>query len=152
MTRGAAITLTVVRSLVPLFVFVAFAAWMVHDWRRDPYDPALTGTAAYGHNGEGALGTGLGLCAGELLAFYLLTCPFLVRRPRWFFVIPLVGLGALAAWTLLFMVLSMHAGGIIMIHFLWLLVLGALMLVETVISAVSGLLAGRARAEPVAGA
>jgi hypothetical protein len=148
MTRQTAVILTVVRCLVPLLVFGVFAAWMVMDWRRDPYDPALTGTRAYGHNGEGSLEYGIGFGMAELVVFYLVTWPFLIRRPRWFFVLPLLALLGLAVWAFLNMVLLMHSGGVMAIHFLWLIVLVGMLLTETILSAVTGFVAhARARAQ-----
>lgn len=81
----------------------------------------------------------------------MVTWPFLIRRPRFFFLLPLLALFGLGAWILVSMVLSMHAGGIVMIHLLWLIALGVALVAETIISAVSG--AGKANEdEPPAGA
>lgn len=128
---------------MPFLVFAAFVVWMLLDWRGDPYDPALKGTAAYGHNSENALSVGIAFASTELVVFYLLTWPFLIRRPRWFFVLPLLGIVGIAVWAFLSMVFSMHAGGIVAIHFLWVVALGVLLVLETIISAVSGFASAR---------
>lgn len=135
--------LAAIRTALPVLVWALFAAWMVGDWRRDPYNPALTGTSAYGHNGEGALGFWLGASAVELSIALAATCPFLTRRPRWFFVVPLLSGGPFALWFMLCAVMSMHGGGIDFIHLFWLMALGLWLLVETALSAATGLATAR---------
>ncbi|MCA9592609.1 MAG: hypothetical protein KC776_04835 [Myxococcales bacterium] len=130
------------RSALPIVVWLGFAAWMLVDWRSDPYDPTLTGTRAYGHNGDGSLWW-LAVSLVELAVLMAVTCPFLRQRPRWFFVLPMVALLPFAGWFVLNAMGSMHGGGVTFVHLFWLLALGALLVLETILSGVSAL-SGRA--------
>jgi hypothetical protein len=106
-------------TLVVPLAWVAVAAAMAGSWSSDPYDPARTGTAAYGHNGEGGLSFGLALTGVEALVLLVALRPWSYTARSW--ARPLVTLGAALPWTLLSALLTMHAGGIIAIHLLWLL-------------------------------
>lgn len=139
MERRTAVAIAWLRSTLPFCLWCGFACWMLLDWQRDPYDPSLTATRAYGHNAEGSLALGLAASVLELAVFYAVTCPFLTRRPRWFFVLPLIAIVPLAGWFVVCALLSMHAGGITMIHLIWLMALGVALLVESILSGVTGL-------------
>ena len=79
----------------------------------------------------------------ELAVLMAVTCPFLRQRPRWFFVLPMVALLPFAGWFVLNAMGSMHGGGVTFVHLFWLLALGALLVLETILSGVSAL-SGRA--------
>jgi hypothetical protein len=106
----------------------------------DPFDPALTGTAAYGHNGEGALLQGAVITTIEAIGLHLLLKPWRAGR-SWAW--PLVTLLWLGPWTLISAVLTMHQGGVITIHLLWLLVASVVVFASLVVT-VLGAFAKRA--------
>lgn len=90
---------------------------MVRSYLGDPPDPSREGTAAYGHNHAGALVDGLLWSASEVVILYAILRPWSYRR-SWG-----RAAGALALllpWTAMSMVLTMHAGGVVVLHFLWL--------------------------------
>lgn len=103
--------------MFPALWIVAVIA-MVHDVMVDPYDPRLVGTAAYGHNGEDALRTGVLLSLVELALLMAALWPW-SGQPS--YKRQLAVLVALVPWTALAAIWTMHAGGIFAIHFLWLL-------------------------------
>jgi hypothetical protein len=117
------------------------AALMVRDHVADAYDSTRTGTDSYGHNHDGALLQGLGLTLLELVIIYALLRPRTYER-SWSR--PLGALFLLVPWTGLSMIMTMHAGGIVALHFLW---LASLVLILFVLSLWSGLAALGARAE-----
>jgi hypothetical protein len=112
---------------------------MVVNYRLDPFDPALEGTRRYGHNYAGALGTGLLFVGIELAVLIAVLRPWSYCR-SW--VRSLGGLVLLVPWTLISLVLSMHSGGVILLHGMWLLLL---VVVLTVGLVWSGIAAARAR-------
>ena len=63
------------RTLVFPVLWVATAAWMAVAYARDPYVPALEDTRRYGHNGEGALATGIAVSLIELLVLLAVPPP-----------------------------------------------------------------------------
>ena len=126
MTRGQRWIATLV---IPM-AWAMVAALMAQSWSSDPYDPALTGTSAYGHNGEGALSTGLLLTGVEALVLLAALRPWSYSAKAWWR--PLAVLPLAIPWTLLSAVLTMHAGGIIAIHLLWLLLICAALVLTTV--------------------
>jgi hypothetical protein len=102
-------------ALLPA-LWVATASMMVHDWASDPYDPVLTGTDRYGHNHESALVDGLVGTLIELAVLIAILRPWSYDR-SWGR--SLVAAALLAPWTAISMVLSMHQGGIVALHFMW---------------------------------
>jgi hypothetical protein len=110
---------------------------MVHDYLIDPYDPSRTGTSAYGHNHQHALAHGLGVTLVELAVVYFILRPWSYRR-SW--LRPLGALVLYLPWTAFSMLMTMHAGGVFILHFLWLL---AVVLILTVCSVWSGVAALR---------
>ena len=114
-------------------LWLAFAVLMVQSAVRDPYDPTLTGTAAYGHNQEGALLMGLGWSLSELVILTGILRPWSYHR-SWG-----RGLGAVALllpWTALSILSMMHAGQIFALHALWLLVVLVAIITVTTVSIV----------------
>ena len=99
----------------PLVLFAAAVALMVHDGRGDPFDPALAGTARYGHNHEGALQQMVTFAAVELVVLYLVLWPGSDRVWR-----AGVALLLFAGWTAIMLMMLMHAGGIVAVHWMWL--------------------------------
>ncbi len=124
-------------------LWVTFAAWIVQDWIADPYDGGRLGTRAYFHNQRGALAQGLTLSAVELVVILAIVRPWSYRR-SWG-----RSAGALAAllpWAALCAVPLLHAGGVAVIHFLW---VASLVAAFTACCAWSGRAAWRAgRGEP----
>ena len=89
---------------------------MIDSYIRDPPDPSLIGTAAYGHNSEGSLLT-MGIASAvELAILYAIVRPWSFHRS--------IGRLALAVallvpWAFVSVVITMHAGGVVAIHLLW---------------------------------
>ena len=109
-----------------LALWLVFAGWMTVSYLGDPYDPALVGTARYGHNGDGALWGGWLASGIEMLVAYVLAQPF--RATPWRFG-RLVCIAALVPWLLVSLLLSMHAGSVQFVHLAWLVALLAYLLV-----------------------
>jgi hypothetical protein len=92
--------------LWPLVLGIAAVALMYMDWREDPFDPALEGTRRYGHNHDGALTQMAVWVLVELVVLYVVLGP---------------GSASARIWRAS-LALMMHAGGIVAVHGLWLLV------------------------------
>ena len=107
------------RALGLLVFALLFALAMVGSWLSDPFDPTLVGTDAYGHNGEGALPLGLALLAVEAGVAVLALVPW--KRNGYILT------GARYSILLLPWVFSMHQGGVVMVHLMWLVSLWLLM-------------------------
>jgi apolipoprotein N-acyltransferase len=102
---------------------------------QDPYNPLLEGTRRYGHNHEGALRDGAVASLVELAVVYVVMQPWKTGGRAW--LRGLIALMAFVPWTLLSAVLTMHAGGVVMIHLLWLLALDVVLVGIVVGSLVS---------------
>lgn len=96
---------------------MATAFWMVIDYLADPFEPSLSGISAYGHNHQGALIQGLVLTAIEFAAVSLILRPW-SRPPSWRRAASALAL--FLPWTAFSLFLTMHAGGVMTVHFLWL--------------------------------
>ncbi len=72
------------------------------------------------------------LSAAELAVLYLFLRPWSYRRSWWR---PTVALALFAPWTLFCMAASMHAGGVAILHWLWLLVVDIILLACVAVSA-----------------
>ncbi len=121
-------------------VWVVTAAWMVRDYVADPYVAGRVGTRAYFHNHEGALVQGLGASVVELAVVMLILRPWSHRRswPR-----AALALTVFLPWTAFSAIPLMHAGGLLVIHALW---LACVVLVLLACAVGSGAAALRARA------
>lgn len=120
-------------ALLPA-LWAATALMMARDWAGDPYDPALEGTARYGHNGDGALGFGLGLSAIELVVLVAILRPWSYDR-SWGR--SLVAVALLLPWTAMSMLLSMHQGGVVTLHFMWIFLALVGLVITFLVSAIS---------------
>ncbi len=120
-----------VRVVGLLLLWAATVAAIVLDHLGDPYDETRVGTEVYGHNAPGTLGVVLGATFLELLIILIILRPgsYLRSWGR-----PLSGLVVLAPLIGLSLVMSMHAGGILLIHLLWLAVLATLCVLLVLIS------------------
>lgn len=113
---------------LPLFWLVAVIAMIAGYW-SDPYSPLREGTRAYGHNHEGALTQGLLFVTVELIVVALIVRPWSYRQSwgravaAWVVFVP---------WTAMAMMLTMHAGNVLAIHFLWLLALSTVLTIVMV--------------------
>jgi len=114
-----------------LVLWAATAAFMWRNHVHDPFNALLEGSARYGHNPPGALGNGLILISVEMVLAAVLVRPW--SRPT----IGSASIGLLfaAPWALCSMLMTMHAGGIIAIHFLWTVVLALFFVVAVIVSA-----------------
>lgn len=107
-------------------LWLAIVVLMIQSHLDDPYNPALTGTAAYGHNHEGALLQGMIWTFTEVVIVSAILRPWTYRR-NWGRA--LAALALLVPWTGLSLLLTMHAGGIVALHTLWLMLITALVFV-----------------------
>lgn len=112
-----------------LLATAAVDALMIRDWLRNPHDPA---TFDYGSNHEGALVQGLAATTIELAVLLATLRPWAGRA----------GVGRVAFALLLFapwawwnFMHSIHAGGVVLVHTLWCL----LICLGLVVAFVSGL-------------
>ena len=126
-----------VAGLPALWVLTAWA--MVGDALRDPFVAARQGTAAYGHNHEGALLQVLPVTLIELGVVMLILRPWSYRRSWGRSVAALV---VFLPWTLLSAAILMHQGGVVVLHAMW---LASLVVVLVACVAWSGVAALRAR-------
>ena len=115
-------------------LWLTIALMMVRNHLGDPYTPELSGTAIYGHNPPGALLQGLIWSFSELVILMAILRPWSYRH-SW-----TRGLGAVAIllpWAGLSVIMTMHAGGIVALHALWIALLLVIMLVVTTVSAIA---------------
>ena len=108
-----------VSILGPAILWLLLVALMIQDWVADPYNPSLRSTAVYGHNQDGALFQGMLWSTLELAVLYVILRPwsFRVSWGR-----ALLALLLLLPWTAVSAMAVMHAGGVFVLHALWLLV------------------------------
>jgi hypothetical protein len=94
---------------------------MIANYVRDPYNPLLVGTAAYGHNEEHALQRGVILGLVALTWLYLVVRPWSFKLSSFWSVGRLViALVVLLPWTLIWWAAGMHGGGVTHIYARWL--------------------------------
>jgi hypothetical protein len=94
------------------------AAAMVLSHLSDPFNPEVERTHPYGHNQQGALGEVLVVSLVELAVLYLILRPWKQAESFWPRLLAVLAL--LVPWTVVSAYLTMHAGGIVALHFLWL--------------------------------
>lgn len=123
-----------VKNFGLLGLWLMFVYLMLKDYAYDPYDPNRLGTSAYGHNAENSLRVVLPLSAIELVVLYLILQPWSYRRSWWR---ALMAFALAAPWTLLCMMASMHAGGVVMLNWMWLFVVDVILLVVTIVSLIT---------------
>ena len=107
----------IVKSYGLVLLWLVTALLMVRDDANDPYNPSLEGTARYGHNHQGALWQTLLLTVVELAVLYAILRPWSYRRSWGRAVAALALFLPMAAFSTL---MTMHAGGIVSLHLLWL--------------------------------
>lgn len=111
-------TTNLLSRLWPVALYAAVVSLMALNWQRDPFDPALTGTASYGHNHDGALSEMALWALAELVVLHLVLAPGAPTAGTWRAVAALLGFGV---WTLFSLMITMHAGGVVALHALWLM-------------------------------
>jgi len=99
----------------PLF-WLLTAVLMSLNYSADPYSPSLEGASRYGHNHDGALTAGLSLTLVELFVVYAILRPSSYQR-SW--IRSVVALVVFVPWTACSVLMTMHAGGVIGLHCLW---------------------------------
>ena len=105
-------------SLILFALAAVFVGWMYHNqFVADPYNPELTGTKVYGHNGADSFRVSAVLTAIELFVLLATLLPYSFSRFYW--VRPLVLQFVFGCWLFLMAVSSMHGGGVQMRHVLW---------------------------------
>src|SRR5262245_8218170 len=117
------------RYAVLLGMWLGTVLLMLQDYAGDPYDPLRTGTSAYGHNSQDILGTVLPLTVGEILFALIILRPRSYRASWGRAVLAFV---VLFAWGLFSLAISMHAGGVVMLHGLWVVALALACLVAAI--------------------
>lgn len=120
-----------------LTILTAFFIYKMHQnyYVTDPYNPALTGTAVYGHNGDGAFAGGLQFILIEyfILLIVLLTYSF----SRLYFIRTIILQIVFGCWFCLMAVAGMHGGGVHAIHVLWLLAVNVIIFILMCLSIVA---------------
>jgi hypothetical protein len=100
-------------TALPFLAWAATTAEMVRGWQRDPYNPALKGTASYFHNPPGALGWGILFATIDVVVLYAVLRPWSYdmswRRA-------LAALLLFTPWALLNTFSLMHAGSVWATH------------------------------------
>lgn len=112
-----------------LTIVTAFFIYKMHEnyYVTDPYNPALTGTEVYGHNGNGAFEDGLQFI---LIEYFILLCVLLIYSfSRLYFIRTIILQIAFGFWFCLMAVAGMHGGGVHGIHTLWLLAINVIIFV-----------------------
>jgi hypothetical protein len=130
--------LSALRTFSLAALWTLTAAWMVVDGLRDPYDPSREGSERYGHNHESALRDGLLVSLVELAVLCVVLQPWKKGGRSWLRLLAM--LIFLVPWTLFSAMLCMHAGGIAMIHLLWLLAVVLVLVAALVVSGAAGIL------------
>jgi len=106
-------------SFLALWVVMLFQ--MIANDARDPYNPLLRGTAAYGHNEENALPRGIILSVIALVWLYGVVRPWSFRPGSFWSVGRLViALALLVPWSVFWGAAGIHGGGVTRINARWL--------------------------------
>lgn len=111
---------TRVRYLVLVGAWAATVILAIRDAALDPHDPSRIGTAQYGHNSEGVLAAVLPLTVVELAVALAILRPasYHAAWPR-----AAAAFLVFAAWSVASLLATMHAGGVVALHALWVMVL-----------------------------
>ncbi len=114
----------IARNLALPALWVILVALMARSYFIfDPPDPSLTGTAAYGTNAEGYFTTFAVMSLVELAVFTAVLRPWSYRRSIWRAV---AALALAIIWLGPSSLITMHAGSVIALHLLWVLILNVL--------------------------
>ncbi len=112
------------RSLALPALWMVIVALMARSYFLvDPPNPALTGTAAYGHNGESHFRSFTIMSFVELAVFTAILRPWSYRRSIWRAV---AALALAIVWLGPSSLITMHAGSVVALHLLWVLILNVL--------------------------
>lgn len=122
-----------VHTAIIVLLWLAAAAVLLNAWQSGKLD---TGRRGAGWTGGQALRFGLIATSVETAIFCLLTQPWLRRPPKWLIVLPIFGVVAGCAWTVISLILIMEAGGVFVYHAAWMVLLTLAMVVEIAIMAV----------------
>lgn len=127
-------------SILLLAAWLITVSDMIASAMSDTGPTGLAGDLPNWHNSPGDLSRYIVLSGAELLVVLAVLRPrsYDYSWPR-----ALVVLLCLTPWTLFFIVLMMHSGGIMVAHTLWLLGLWISMAVLTAVSAIAEMLANR---------
>lgn len=109
-----------------VIVYLFFAFLMLKDWIEDnpalqnrpieEHNTAMHITQSYGHNQEGDLWMGLLLLSVELLVFYRIIKPWSFDKS---YERVAIAVSVFLLWAFVSLMMCMHAGGVFMLHFLW---------------------------------
>jgi len=119
-------------GVVLLLLWLATAAAMWRSVVQDPYDASLVGTARYGHNDEHALRWGLTAIAIELLIAVAVLRPWRQARNAGPAAVALL---LVVPWAMVSTIMSMHAGGVLALHWVWCVVLALYCFVQLIAAA-----------------
>jgi hypothetical protein len=117
-----------VRAIAALFPRYGLAVswllsvvWMGYDYLRDPGNTAL-----HGYNRPGTFELTIKLGLVELFILYFILNPW-VRK--WKIARVLLAIVLSWVWTIVFALMTIHAGGIAMIHLFWLLMVDVVLFI-----------------------
>ncbi|MBZ5708692.1 hypothetical protein [Nannocystis pusilla] len=119
-TSASASAWTRTRYLALVGAWAATVILAIRDATLDPPDPSRIGTAQYGHNSEGALAVVLSLTVLELAVALAILRPasYHAAWPR-----AAAAFLVFAAWSVASLLATMHAGGVVALHALWVMAL-----------------------------
>jgi len=114
-----------------LFVYLIHRNYFV----TDPFNPELTGTSRYGHNGEGDFRQYAVIISIEFLILAFVLLPFSFSRFYW--IRPLILQSAFGFWFFMMAVAGMHGGGVHALHTLYLLGINVIIFVLFIASVIA---------------
>ena len=129
-------------ALTAIFVVLMYRNYYIFD----PYNPVLTGTARYGHNGEGEFSSYLLMMLVEFGVLNLVLLPFSFSRFYW--IRCLILQFFFSGWLMLMAIAGMHSGGVNLLHTLWLLGINIIILILLVASIIAEYLNRRKISRP----
>ena len=114
-----------------LFAYLFYRNFFI----TDPFNPELTGTGRYGHNGEGDFHQYVVMILIEVFILAAILLPF--SFSHLYFIRPLILQAAFGGWFLLMAVAGMHGGGVHALHTLYLLAINAIIFILLVTSIIA---------------
>jgi len=131
------IVLTIFSALSAAFVFLIYRNYFI----TDPFNPALTGTDSYGHNGEGDFQQYALMISIEFLVIMAVLLPYSFSRFYWIRLLILQPL--FVGWMFLMAIAGMHSGGVHGLHTLYLLGINAIIFILLIFTIAAEVINGR---------
>lgn len=129
--------MTIFAALSGLFLFLIYRNYFI----TDPFDPNLTGTARYGHNGEGDFRQYAVMILIEFFILMAVLLPLSFSRFYWLRLIILLPL--FGGWFLLMAIAGMHGGGVHAVHTLYLLAINAVIFILLAVTIIAEIINNR---------